>query len=66
MLSGGLAAMALVMLGSDFSYASLRSSYRDKQMKGAACHSKIDGKNLKGAALKGEWKKCMVNLDNYS
>jgi hypothetical protein len=61
-----LAGLALFLLGSNFADASQRSNYRENQMKSSACHAKIDPKGLKGAALKTEWKKCMVNPDSYS
>jgi hypothetical protein len=61
-----LAGTALFLLGSNFADASLRSNYTANSMKSSACHTKIDPKNLTGAALKSEWKKCMVNPDTYS
>jgi hypothetical protein len=61
-----LAAMAFVLLGSNFANASLRSNYWQNRNKAGACHTKIDPKGLKGAELKSAWKQCMVNPDNYS
>ncbi len=38
---------------------------RGAGQKHTQCHSLVDPKNLKGAAYKSEWNKCMENPDNY-
>jgi hypothetical protein len=55
MRSSIFVATVLSLLGSGLSYASLRSDQIEKAHKAGACHAKIDPKNLKGPALKGEW-----------
>ena len=60
-------AIALSFLGlSSLSYASVRSEQIVNAQKMRGCHSKIDPKNLKGAALKTEWRKCMTNPGDYN
>jgi hypothetical protein len=59
-------AIALSFLGSSLSYASIRSEQIVNGQKMRGCHAKIDPKNLKGAALKSEWHKCMANPGDYN
>lgn len=58
--------IVLSLLGSSFSYASVRSEQAMQGRKARACHAKIDQKHLKGPTLKSEWSKCMINPDNYT
>jgi hypothetical protein len=66
MLRGSvLAAVTISLLASNIAYAG-QEHIRVKTQKAKTCHAKIDPKNLKGAAFKTEWDKCIVNPDNYS
>ncbi len=60
-----LAAVVTLLLAMGGAYAGQERT-RIHQQKAQTCHAKIDPKNLKGAAFKSEWGKCMVNPDNYN
>lgn len=59
------AAVIALLASSVFSTGQART-YRNQRQNRAKCHEKIDPKNLKGAAFKSEWDKCITNPDNYT
>jgi hypothetical protein len=59
-------AIALSFLAPALSYASTRSEQIVTWHYKEACKGKIGAKNLKGAALKTEWHKCMANPGDYN
>ena len=60
-----LAAVVMSLFAANGAYAG-QEHRQILHQKGKTCHAKINPKNLKGAAFKSEWGKCMTNPDNYS
>ena len=61
-----LAAAAMALLFPSLVSTAEARTYRNQVQNRAKCHEKIDPKNLKGAAFKSEFDKCVANPDNYT